>query len=239
MSTQILKNSNRVLLCRVLAGLIFIYIFVHLTAMSNSDWICHFFRNWILNSCNCVVLYLILNLAIFCYLDKYIGALLFIIIITQYRVALKEFFDETGNSNTSNTIVTSTTLSSTTPDNSYGNILDIQQGIDDRFKIDDVVKDQILLQINSQIEFDPYKSALAKDVINEIYNKYYDNNIFKKLKGVVDDSQAYIASGNFNYLPKNNQIDYDIPTYQQLNMNSQFGVNPIVDGIGNKTRNAT
>ena len=55
-------------------------------------------------------------------------------------------------------------------------------GIDDRFKMDDVKKDELLRQIKAQINFDPYKTELSKEVIYEIYNKYFDNDIFVKLK---------------------------------------------------------
>ncbi len=122
-------------------------------------------------------------------------------------------------------------------DKTADNLLNTQLGLDERFKMDDVIKNEILRQIKSQIDFDPYKTPLAKDVIYEIYNKYYDNDIFVKLKNINDDSQTYIAAGNFNYLPKNDKVDYDLITYQNLNNNIQFGVNPIIDGIVNRTRN--
>jgi hypothetical protein len=122
-------------------------------------------------------------------------------------------------------------------DNTSNNLLDTQLGLDERFKSDDVIKGEILRQIKAQIEFDPYKTPLSKDVIYEIYNKYYDNDIFVKLKNINDDSQKYIAAGNFTYLPKNDKVDYDLITYQNLNDNIQFGVNPIIDGIANNTRN--
>ena len=109
-------------------------------------------------------------------------------------------------------------------------------GVDDRFKSDDITKDTILRQIKSQIDFDPYKTNLAKEVIYEIYNKYFDNDIFIKLKNTNDDSKQYIASGKFNYLPETNKVDYDLVTYQNLSQNIQIGVNPITDGINNRTK---
>ena len=87
---------------------------------------------------------------------------------------------------------------------------------DNRFKMDDVKKDEILRQIKAQINFDPYKTNLSKDVIYEIYNKYFDNNIFNKLNAIDNDSKEYIASGNFNYIPNQDKVDYDITTYNNL-----------------------
>jgi hypothetical protein len=109
-------------------------------------------------------------------------------------------------------------------------------GIDSRFKKDDVVIQNILRQIKSQVDFDPYKTDLSKDVINEIYNKYFDNDIFVKLKNNNDDSKDYLAAGNFNYVPKVAQADYDLVSYQNLSDNLQIGINPIIDGINNKTK---
>jgi hypothetical protein len=187
-----------------------------------------------------------INILIYCYVDKYIGVLIFIIIISQYKIALKEFFQSEDYSATptlpsflqpiSERALGPTSQYSFNTDDKTQNLLKQQLGIDDRFKFDEVIKDDILRQIKSQIDFDPYKSNLAKDVIYELYNKYYDNNIFVKLKQTVDDSQQYVAAGNFTYLPKSNKVDYDLITYQNLNDNVQFGVNPIVDGIANRTR---
>ena len=122
----------------------------------------------------------------------------------------------------------------TTPQNLLSVLIQSEYlNIDDRFKMDEIAKDEILKQIAAQIKFDPYKTNLGKDVINEIYSKYFDNDIFKKLTKSVDDSQQYIASGNFTYLPKNNKVDYDLITYQNLSTNTQLGINPITDGIKN------
>uniref|UniRef100_A0A6C0HKQ1 Uncharacterized protein n=1 Tax=viral metagenome TaxID=1070528 RepID=A0A6C0HKQ1_9ZZZZ len=227
------RYVDKILVYRIIAGILFIYIYTHLMALSNTDWICNIFRKLVIaNSCT-IILYLLVNLLIFCYLDRYIGVLLFIIIITQYRTALKEFFDDGA---TDITVKTGNDRNPYDIPQNTASLMKAQLGVDDRFKIDDVVQDQILKQIQAQIQFDPYKSNLAKNVINEIYSKYYNNSIFTKLKGIVDDSQSYIAAGNFKYLPEVNQIDYDVITCQNLNNNVQLGINPIIDGIGNTTR---
>jgi len=95
--------------------------------------------------------------------------------------------------------------------------------------MDDIKKDEILKEIKAQINFDPYKTDLSKDVIYEIYNKYFNNDIFTKLKSIDDDSKEYIASGNFNYIPKENKVDYDITTYDNLLKNTAFGINSQLD----------
>jgi hypothetical protein len=102
--------------------------------------------------------------------------------------------------------------------------------------MDDVVVKDILRQIKSQVDFDPYKTNLSKDVIYEIYNKYFDNDIFVKLKNNNDDSKTYLAAGNFNYVPQVAKADYDLVTYQNLTNNLQLGINPLTDGIINKTK---
>ena len=109
-------------------------------------------------------------------------------------------------------------------------------GVDDRFKSDDVAIKEILRQIKSQIDFDPYKTNLTKETINEIYSKYFDNDVFIKLKNINNDSKNYLAAGNFKYIPTVPQVDYDLTTYQNLSDNTQFGINPIIDGISNKTK---
>jgi hypothetical protein len=109
-------------------------------------------------------------------------------------------------------------------------------GKDERFKVDEVAVREILREIKSQVDFDPYKTQLDKAVIYEIYNKYFDNDIFKKLQNNNSDSASYIAAGNFNYVPTVAQVDYDLVTYQNLSNNTGFGISPLADGIANKTK---
>ena len=180
--------------------------------------------------------------------DTYTSILLLILIIAPIKLSIKELFD-----------TNTTTFEPTVPTVLKDNIIvaDIPKptatflqdtvkpqtlineqvlGIDDRFKTDDVAVKEILRQIKSQVDFDPYKTNLGKETIYEIYNKYFDNNIFVKLKNVNDDSKTYLAEGNFEYVPTVAQVDYDLITYQNLANNIQFGVNPLSDGIDNKTK---
>ena len=132
------------------------------------------------------------------------------------------------NTTSPNTTIPYTTMSNLDREQNEINktVKDKLLGIDDRFKMDDIKKDEILRQIKAQINFDPYKTELSKDVIYEIYNKYFDNNVFLKLQSIDEDSKNYIASGNFDYIPQNKKVDFDIKTYQDLNKNnSSFGIN--------------
>lgn len=198
-------------------------------------------------------------------LDSYTGILLLVLAIGTFKSAIKELFSverelETFSGDASdiidpNYIPTTTqqaiptkiidgqivanipapTIKPLQDTLSISNIQAQALGDDERFKVDEVAVRDILRQIKSQVDFDPYKTDLDKNVIYEIYNKYFDNDIFKKLQNNVDDSASYLAAGNFNYVPTVPQVDYDLITYQNLSNNTGFGVSPLVDGIANKT----
>ena len=212
-----MNKKNILLGYHIILTIIFVYIFIQFLTMKRTNKIYKFYSDYIMNK-YCIILYIFLTLLIMKY-DSFTGILLLILIIAPFKCALKEFFESP--------------TSTSSPDS---NIATDLLGTDNRFKMDDVKKDTILKQIKSQIDFDPYKTNLAKGVINEIYNKYFDNDIFIKLKNTNDDSKQYIAAGNFNYLPENNQVDYDLVTYQNLSQNTQVGISPIADGINNSTQ---
>jgi hypothetical protein len=210
----------------------------------------------------CFILYLFLSIFIL-RLDSYTGILLLVLAIGTFKSAIKEFFNsESFYANASD--ITSTTPNTTIPINvsiptkivdgqiaanipiptivplqdtlSIDKIQAQELGKDQRFKVDDVAVKEILQQIKSQVDFDPYKTQLDKAVIYEIYNKYFDNDIFKKLQNNNSDSASYLAAGNFNYVPTVAQVDYDLVSYQNLSNNTGFGINPLTDGIANKTK---
>ena len=211
--------KNSVIIYRIIISILFVYIFIQFLTMKRTNAIYRFYTDYIMNK-YCIILYVLLILLTLRY-DNFTAIILFILVIIPFKFSIKEFFE----------------TPSITPSITLNALLDSEiLGIDNRFKMDEIAKDQILRQIKSQIEFDPYKTNLAKDVINDIYNKYFDNNIFVKLKNTNNDSKQYIASGNFKYLPENNRVDYDLVTYQNLSNNVQIGINPIVDGINNKTK---
>lgn len=214
------------LLFHSLVTLIFIYIFYQILSMRKSNGIYYFWSEYVLNK-YCFICYLLLSIYIFT-LDSYIGLLLLILAIASFKTASKEYFETTPSTTTLPTALTSALPT--------GLLQEQELGIDTRFKVDDVAIRDILRQIKSQVDFDPYKTNLDKQVIYEIYNKYFDNDIFVKLKNNNDDSASYLAAGNFNYLPTTPKVDYDLVTYQNLNDNIQFGVNPLIDGITNKTK---
>jgi hypothetical protein len=165
-------------------------------------------------------------------IDMYTGTLLFLLLMGPVKTSYKEFFADNIPGDVNN-LMKDMKLSE---DNKK--LIEAENlGIDERFRMDEIAKNKILKQIKSQVDFDPYKTNLSKDVIYEIYNKYFDNDIFIKLKNTNNDSKDYIASGNFKYLPKNNKVDYDLVTYQNLSNNVQIGINPLTDkGINNGTK---
>lgn len=251
--------KTQLLIYRLVITFIFIYIFIQFLTMKKTNFIYKLYSDYVMNK-YCIILYLFLILLVMRY-DSYTSVLLFILVMVPFKFVYKEYFKSYENfyaldNNTTipnntipNTTIPNTTIPYTTipqytiqlgtDDISQANLIQSQNlGIDDRFKMDDIKKDEILKQIKAQIDNDPYKTNLSKDVINEIYSKYFDNDIFIKLNQVNDDSKQYIASGNFKYLPQDNKVDYDIVTYQNLSNNSQIGINPISDGIKKVSRGA-
>jgi len=181
----------------------------------------------------CIIIYISLLFCIVKY-DTYTAILLFILIIGPFKCSTKEFYE--NNTTLPNTTLPNTTLPNIEQKAIDKIVKDNLLGIDDRFKMDDIKKNEILRQIKAQINFDPYKTELSKDVIYEIYNKYFDNDVFVKLNSIDEDSKNYIAAGNFNYIPKENKVDFDIMTYENLNKNTAFGINSEIDDI-NKSLN--
>ena len=237
--------KTQLLIYRLVITFIFIYIFIQFLTMKRTNFIYKLYSDYIMNK-YCIILYIFLILLVMRY-DSYTAVILFILVMVPFKFVYKEYFKSYENfNNLSNTIQYTTipyttipyttipqyTIQLGTDDVSQSNLIQLQNlGIDDRFKMDDIKKDEILKQIKAQIDNDPYKTNLSKDIINEIYGKYFDNDIFKKLKQVNDDSKQYIASGNFKYIPQDNKVDYDLVTYQNLSTNTQLGINPISDGI--------
>lgn len=229
----------------IVITIIFVYIFVQFLTMKRKNIVFRVFADYIFNR-YCIILYIILSLLIM-KLDIYTGILLLILIIGPFKTSFKEYFDNTtptipiiptivrdGIIIADIPVPTMTSLEDTVNNKALVNAQFL--GVDDRFKLDDVIVKDILRQIKSQVDFDPYKTNLSKDVIYEIYNKYFDNDIFVKLKNNNDDSKTYLATGNFNYVPQVAKADYDLVTYQNLSNNVQLGINPLTDGINNKTK---
>ena len=208
--------KNIILGYHIILTILFVYIFIQFLTMKRSNKIYKFYSDYIMNK-YCIILYMFFILLILKY-DSFTSIILLILVIAPFKCAIKEFF-----------------VSDTTPTINLSIATNLL-GKDTRFKVDDVANDTILRQIKSQIEFDPYKTNLAKGVVFEIYNKYFNNDIFVKLMNTNDDSKQYIAAGNFDYLPKNDKVDYDIVKYQNLSENTQIGINPISDGINNYTK---
>ena len=226
-----MKIKNGIIIYHCILIIIFVYVFVQFLTMKRNNIVYGFYSKYIMNK-YCIILYLFFVLLIMKY-DKFTAILLLIMIISPFKCAIKEFFQ--SNSNDDKNIMP-TIYRPTEPILVNPTLPSVINNTDDRFKMDEVEKDIILKQIKSQVDFDPYNTNLAKDVIYEIYNKYFDNDVFVKLKKVNDDSKQYIAEGNFKYIPENNKVDYDLVTYQNLSNNTQIGINPISDGINNNTK---
>ena len=216
-----INKKNIKLYCHCFITILFVYIFIQFLTLKTSNNVYKFYNDYIMNK-YCLILYICLLLLVMNY-DKYTGILLFILIIGPIKCSYKEYFEDEEQEqeqeqeqqkkqNEINTVVEKNLL-----------------GVDDRFKMDDVKKDELLRQIKAQINFDPYKTNLSKEVIYEIYNKYFDNDVFIKLKEIDNKSKDYIASGKFNYIPKEDKVDYDIKTYENLLKNTSIGVNNLND----------
>lgn len=224
----------------IVITIIFVYVFVQFLTMKRKNIVYRVFADYIFNR-YCIILYIIISLLIMKF-DIYTSILLLILIIGPFKVSFKEYF----GTQTIPTIIQDGIIIADIPVQTTIILQDTVNnkdlvnaqffGMDDRFKMDDVVVKNILKQIKSQVDFDPYKTNLSKNVIYEIYNKYFDNDIFIKLKTNNDDSKTYLASGNFNYIPQLAKTDYDLVTYQNLTNNLQLGINPLTDGISNKTK---
>ena len=210
-----INKKNIKLYCHCFITILFVYIFIQFLTLKTSNNVYKFYNDYIMNR-YCLILYICLLLLVMNY-DKYTGILLFILIIGPIKCSYKEYFEDEEQEqekeqNDINTVVENNLL-----------------GVDDRFKMDDVKKDELLRQIKAQINFDPYKTNLSKEVISELYNKYFDNDVFIKLKEIDNKSKDYIASGKFNYIPKEDKVDYDIKTYENLLKNTSIGVNQLND----------
>lgn len=226
-------------LYHIIITLLFVYILVEFLSMSSKNKIYQIYTQYIMNKYY-LLLYLFICIILY-YYDKYTAVLLVILVIPPFKIAHKEFFE-----NPIPTIIRDGIIiadipkpSITSIQNTINNkeLIDKQNlGIDERIKIDDIAVNDILRQIKGQVDFDPYKTNLDKSVIYEIYNRYFDNDIFQKLQKNYNDSKEYIAEGNFKYVPTVPKVDYDIITYQNLSDDTQFGISPIIDGITNKTK---
>ena len=225
----LLKQSNKskklILGYHIIITLIFVYIFVQFLSLKRTNIIFKIYADYILNK-YCLILYILLSLVIITY-DVYTGILLLVLVIGPFKIAIKEYFsnEEFSNSNSNSNI----SIPLTRPTNTNTNTPISLVNSDTRFKTDDIAINEILRQIKAQIEFDTHKTDLSKQVIYEIYNKYFDNDVFIKLKTNMDDSKEYNAEGKLNYIPEPDKIKYDLSSYKNLSNNSQIGINPDVD----------
>lgn len=81
---------------------------------------------------------------------------------------------------------------------------------DKRFKRDNVKIKEILRQIQAEINFDPYKTPLARKIIIDIYEKYFNNDMFIKLQEINDNSKQYQKEYKLLYMTQPTSLDYSI-----------------------------
>ena len=238
--------KNIKLIYHLIITILFVYIFVQFLTLKHTNYIYNFYTKYVMNK-YCIIIYISLLFFLIKY-DTYTTILLFLLIIGPFKCSTKEYFETpTTTPPTTTTPLTTTKKSTPTttkqsiPTNPIQNLINKKLnnellGIDDRFKMDEFKKNEILKEIKAQINFDPYKTDLSKNVINEIYNKYFDNDIFIKLNSIDENSKNYIAAGNFEYVPKPDKVNYDMKTYEDLTKSTSFGVNSELNGT-NKALN--
>ena len=106
---------------------------------------------------------------------------------------------------------------------------------DDRFKTDDVKIKEILRQIQAELEFDPYKTPLAREVIMDVYQRYFNNDMFVKLQEITANSKQYQKQYKLLYMPQPTELNYSVDVANLLAKSRGFGVNPQIDkplGVG-------
>jgi hypothetical protein len=112
------------------------------------------------------------------------------------------------------------------------NLLDPE---DDRFKTDELKIKEILRQIQSELEFDPNKTPLAREVIMDIYQRYFNNDMFVKLQEITANSKQYQKEYKLLYMPQPTELNYSVDVADLLVKSRGFGVNPQIDkplGVG-------
>ena len=165
------------------------------------------------------------------YIDKYIGTLVFILFMSQYKFAIKEFFDRSLNTNTlpdtnlsSNTNLLSNINSSS--DSTSLNNTDSKTEME-KFQntsylnsvIENYIKSQIRLMIeNDQLPSDVVSKTeieVSDDLINQTYQKYFSSdNVKNKFKIM---NEKYVLGMD----KKNSAIyNYDLDTYNKLKESS-------------------
>jgi hypothetical protein len=115
------------------------------------------------------------------------------------------------------------------------NLLDPE---DNRFKTDEIKLKEILRQIQSELNFDPYKTPLSRKIIIDIYKRYFNNDMFLKLQEITQNSKNYRKDYSLLYISQPKELDYKVDVAKLLEQSSSFGVNPQIDkplGVGDTT----
>ena len=172
----------------------------------------------------CVVCLIVL-LALLWNYNRIIGTLYGILILFQLkRVIINAFVGDASSSTITTTQTNPLTVNSV-----------LMNPDDDRFKTDDVKIREIIRQIQAELDFDPYKTPLARQVIIDVYKRYFNNDMFVKLNEITENSKKYQKEYRLLYMPQPTELNYSVDVADLLSKSSGFGVNPQIDkplGVG-------
>ena len=188
----------------------------------------------------CVICLLVLFALLWKY-NRKIGILYGILILFQLkRIIINTFVGEDTSTTTPNTLVLPPLLDP--DDDRIGaadrHLRESEALAADRFKTDDVKIKEILRQIQSELDFDPYKTPLAREIIMDVYQRYFNNDMFVKLQEITENSKQYQKQYKLLYMPQPTELKYSVDVANLLAKSRGFGVNPQIDkplGVGDTT----
>lgn len=191
---------------RFIATLIFVFIFVKY--ISNPGTLIH--NNQITR--NEVLCFIILGIGI-TYIDKYIGTLVFIIFMSQYRFAIKEYFNNTDNNYMNDKLNLVNTNNSSHIHEKFQNSNNLNT------IIENYIKSQVRLMIkNDQLPSNVVNKTeveMTDELINQIYEKYFDSNAINNKFKIMNEKYV-LGIGKENSAIYN----YDLDTYNKLKQSS-------------------
>ena len=94
-----MKIKNGIIIYHSIITIIFVYIFVQFLTMKSNNAVYRFYSQYIMNR-YCIILYILLILIIMKY-DKFTSILLLIMIVSPFKCAIKEFYQDNSNSTSS------------------------------------------------------------------------------------------------------------------------------------------
>ena len=83
--------NNKLYYYQLIITIIFVYIFIQFLTLKRNNIVYKIYADYILNK-YCLILYIIMSILIMKY-DTYTGILLLILIISPFKIAIKEYFE--------------------------------------------------------------------------------------------------------------------------------------------------